>query len=249
MSFANQEILPFLGSWLRPLIGREPYNKKNVDEASKNALKAVSVLDEHLLVHTYLVGERITLADLFTAGLLSHGFKFFFDKKWREENTNVTRWYETVCNQPIYVDVAGKLTFIHEAIKNQPPKIEKQEKPKKEQPPKAQTKQKSKEVEEDDEEEEKPAPKPKHPLEALPKPTLALDDWKRKYSNEETREVALPWFWDNFNGEDYSLWKCDYKYNSELTQIFMTANLIGMQFPFCAEFYVRLTRADIESIW
>ena len=228
MSFANQEVLPALAGWFRPLVGRDPYNKKNVEEASQSALKAVSVLNEHLLVHTYLVGERITLADLFTAGLISRGFEFFFDKQWREESPNVTRWYETVCNQPIYSDITGKLDFIDEAIKNQPPKTEKQVKSKKEQAPKAQPKPKAKEVEEEEEEEEdKPAPKPKHPLEALPKATLVLDDWKRKYSNEET-EVALPWFWENFNAQEYSLWKCDYKYNGELTHTFMSANLVGM---------------------
>lgn len=244
MSFANHEVLPALGGWFRPLIGRDPYNKKSADEASKKALKAVSVLDEHLLVHTYLVGERVTLADLFTAGIISRGFQYFFDKQWRQENPNVTRWYETVCNQPIYSAVAGKLEFIDEAIKNQPPKTDKQEKPKKEQAPKAQPKPKAKEVEEEEEEEDKPAPKPKHPLEALPKPTLALDDWKRKYSNEETREVALPWFWENLNTEEYSLWKCDYKYNDELTQTFMTANLIGTLLPLQAAFPSRIYLDD-----
>ena len=230
MSYANQEILPALGGWFRPLIGLDPYNKKNVHDSSENALKAVSVLNEHLLVHTFLVGERMTLADLFAAGIVSRGFEFFFDKQWREQNPNVTRWYETICNQPIYSAVAGKLQFIDEAIKNQAPKTEKQEKPKKEQAPKAASKPKAKEVDEEGEEEDKPAPKSKHPLEALPKPTLALDEWKRTYSNEDTREKALPWFWENFNSEEYSLWKCDYKYNDELTQTFMTANLIGM-FP------------------
>lgn len=236
MSFANHEILPALEGWFRPLTGRDPYNKKSADEASKKALKAVSVLNEHLLVHTYLVGERVTLADLFTAGIIARGFQYFFDKQWRQENPNVTRWYETVCNQPFYSAVAGKLEFIDEAIKNQPPKTDKQEKSKKEQAPKAEPKPKAKEVEEEEEEEDKPTPKPKHPLEALPKPTLALDDWKRKYSNEETREVALPWFWENFNAEEYSLWKCDYKYNEELTQTFMTANLIGTLLPLQAAF-------------
>ncbi|MCJ1459257.1 hypothetical protein MMC28_009634 [Mycoblastus sanguinarius] len=228
MSYANHEVLGALGGWFRPLIGADPYNKKNVEESSKQALKAVKVLDEHLLVHTFLVGERITLADLFAAGCISRGFQFFFDKQWREAHPNVTRWYETVYNQPIYSAVVDKLEFIDEAIKNQPPKTEKQEKPKKEQAPKAAPKPKAKEVDDEEEaEEDKPAPKPKHPLEALPKPALALDEWKRQYSNEETREVALPWFWENFNAEEYSLWKCDYKYNEELTQTFMTANLIG----------------------
>lgn len=226
MSFANSEVLPPISNWFRPLIGRDPYNKKNVDDSMKAAVKAMKVLEEHLWVNTFLVGERISLADLFTASIVSRGFQYFFDKKWRKENPNITRWYETVYRQPIYATVAGELSFIDEAIKNQPPKKEKEEKPKKEQAPKAAPKPKKEEPEEE-EEEEKPAPKPKHPLEALPKPNFILDDWKRKYSNEDTRPVALPWFWENYTPEEYSLWKVDYKYNDELTQTFMTSNLIG----------------------
>ena len=227
MSFANSEILPQLSAWFRPLIGRDPFNKKTVEDSQKATLKAMSVLEEHLLVNTFLVGERITLADLFATSVASRGFQFVFDKKWRTEYPNVTRWYETIYNQPIYSAVVDKLSFIDEAIPNHPPKKEKEEKPKKEQAPKAAPKPKAKEVDEEEEEEDKPQPKPKHPLEALPKPTLVLDDWKRKYSNEETREVALPWFWENFNAEEYSIWRVDYKYNDELTMTFMTSNLIG----------------------
>ena len=128
MSYASMEILLPLSAAFRPIIGLDPFNKKNVDEAYKATMKAVSVLEEHLLVHTFLVGERITLADLYTAGMLSRGFEFFFDRKWCSENPNVTRWYETVYNQPIYSSVVGELKFIDEAIKNQPPK--KEEKPK-----------------------------------------------------------------------------------------------------------------------
>jgi len=78
---------------------------------------------------------------------------------------------------------------------------------------------KAKEVEEE-EEPAVEAPKAKHPLEALPKPTLPLDEWKRQYSNNDTPD-ALKWFWENYNPEEYSLWKVDYKYNDELTQVFM----------------------------
>jgi elongation factor 1-gamma len=53
-----------------------------------------------------------------------------------------------------------------------------------------------------------------------------LDEWKRQYSNNDTPD-ALKWFWENFKPEEYSLWKLDNKYNEELTQIFMTSNLIG----------------------
>lgn len=221
LSFANTEVLGPLGGWFRPILGRDPYNKKNVDDASKAALKAVHVFEEHLLTHTYLVGERLTLADLFAASILARGFQYFFDQKFRSENPNVTRWYETIYNTPSYSAVAPKFEFITEALKNVAPK--KEAAPKAEKPKAAP---KAKEVEE--EEEAPAAPKPKHPLESLPRATFVLDDLKRKYSNEETREVALPWFWENVNFEEYSLYKVDYKYNDELTLTFMTANLIGM---------------------
>ncbi|KAI9049501.1 hypothetical protein LZ554_006530 [Drepanopeziza brunnea f. sp. 'monogermtubi'] len=224
MSFFNSEVITSLAGWFRPLIGRDPYNKKLVDDSSKATLKAVSIVEEHLQDNTYLAGERITLADLFAAGVISRGFQYFFDKKFRSENPNVTRWYETVYNQPIYSAVVDKLSFIDEAIKNQAPK--KPEQAKKETAPKAAPKPKAKDVEDDEEEEAPAAPKPKHPLEALPKPTLVLDEWKRQYSNNDTPE-ALKWFWENFKADEYSLWKLDYKYNDELTQVFMTSNLIG----------------------
>lgn len=220
MSFANTEVLTALGGWFRPLIGRDPYNKKSVEDAQKATAKAVGALEDHFLVNTYLVGERLTLADLFAAGIISRGFQYFFDKEWRSNNPNVTRWFETVTNQSIYSDVAEKLEFIEKAIPNVAPKKEaapKAEKPKEAPKPKAA----------EAEEEAAPAPKPKHPLEALGRPTFVLDELKRKYSNEETREVALPWFWENANFEEYSLWRMDYKYNDELTMTFMTSNLIG----------------------
>ena len=228
MSFANTEILGTLGGWFRPLIGRDPYNKKNVEESQKGALKAVGVLEEYLLVNTYLVGERLTLADIFTVAIIARGFQYFFDKKWREEHPNVTRWYETVYNQPIYSEVAEPLAFIDEAIKNvppkkdTPPKAEKAEKPKKEA-----AKPKAKEVDEEEEDDTPAPPKAKHPIEALGRPEFVIDEWKRQYSNEETREVALPWFWKNAKFDEYSLYQVDYKYNDELTMTFMTSNLIG----------------------
>ena len=173
MSFANQEILTSLGGWFRPLIGRDPYNKKHVEDSKKATEQKVKVLEDHLLVNTYLVGERLTLADIFAASILGRGFQYFFDKEWRAQNHAVARWFETVTNQSIWTDVAGKFELIEKALPNQPPK--KEEKPKQEAPKKQE---KKKAAEEDDEEEdEKPAPKPKHPLEALPKPTFVLDDW------------------------------------------------------------------------
>jgi elongation factor 1-gamma len=219
ISYANSELLPTVGSWYRPLLGLDPYNKKNVEDAAKTALTNLAVLEKHLTAQTYLVGERLTLADIFASASISRAFATVLDKKFRSEHPAITRWYTTVINQSIYQAVVENPVLVEEAVKYTPPK--KEEKPKKE-APKAAPK-----AAEEEEDEPKPAPKPKHPLEALGKPTLVLDEWKRQYSNEDTRPVALPWFWQNYKPEEYSLWLVDYKYNNELKLTFMANNLIG----------------------
>ncbi|KIW96849.1 uncharacterized protein Z519_02240 [Cladophialophora bantiana CBS 173.52] len=226
MSFSNCEVLPNLSGWFRPLIGKDTYNKKMVDDHKKAALDAIHVLEQHFLAHTFLVGERITLADLYVTSQISRGFQYVLDKEWRAENPNTTRWFETVTNQPIWKAIVAEPIMIEEAVKYTPPKKE----PKPAKAPAAAPEKKAEkkpEKEEDEEDEPKPEVKAKHPLEALPKPTLILDDWKRKYSNEDTRSVALPWFWEHYKPEEYSLWRIDYKYNDELTMTFMSSNLIG----------------------
>lgn len=218
MSFFNTEVLPKIGAWVAPLTGAKPYNKKTVDDAAKEVARAIDAAEEHLTHHTYLVGERITLADLFSAGLLYRGFQYFFDKQWRQQHPAVTRWYETIVNQPIYTAVAEKLPFLDTPVlTNTPPKKAEQPKPAAPKPAAAKPA---------EEEEEPAAPKAKHPLESLPKASFPLDEWKRQYSNNDT-PVALKWFWENVPFDEYSIWKVAYKYNDELTLTFMSNNLIG----------------------
>lgn len=224
LSFANGELLTSFGAWFRPLLGLDGYNKKNVDDASKAALKKLSVLNTHLTHNTYFVGERITLADLFTASLLTRAFATVIDKKVRSDFPAVTRWYQTIIAQDAFKAVVPNPVLVDEAIKYNPPK--KEEKPKKEAAPAAAPPA------------EQPAEKkPKHPLETLGKPNFAIDEWKRIYSNDDT-PTALAWFWQNYNAEEFSLWKVDYKYNDELKLTFMANNLIGrFQFSFRGPFH------------
>lgn len=70
-------------------------------------------------------------------------------------------------------------------------------------------------------------PKQKDPFADMPKSTFNMDEFKRVYSNEDTAEKALPYFWKNFDKENLSIWFCEYKYPEELTQVFMTCNLIS----------------------
>jgi len=70
-------------------------------------------------------------------------------------------------------------------------------------------------------------PKQKDPFADMPKPSFNMDEFKRVYSNEDTASKAIPYFWKNFDNEHCSIWFCEYKYPEDLSQVFMTCNLIS----------------------
>ncbi|KAA8651180.1 hypothetical protein EYZ11_008954 [Aspergillus tanneri] len=126
MSFFNSEIIiPIVEQYL-PLVGIRPYNKEAVDNFGKMAQAAVDVVEEHLECKTFLVGEEITLADIFCAGIIAFGFQFFYGKAWRQANPNVSRWFEYIISQPIYSAVTEKFEFLEEPKMTNvaPPKYE-----------------------------------------------------------------------------------------------------------------------------
>lgn len=222
-SLANSDLLPSIAFVFRSLKGDKPYVKKLVDDVNKNLNGFVNVFEERLKNHTYLATENISLADILSATAFVRGFDYLFGTQWRKEHPAIVRWFKTVIASDILKNEFKDFQFIDEPLKYNPPKKEKKEQPKKKEEAKPAKK----------EEEKKPnnppvqEKKPKHPLELLGKPTFVLDEWKRKYSNEDTRPVALPWFWEHYNPEEFSLWKVEYKYNDELTLTFMSNNLIG----------------------
>ncbi|KAL3230534.1 Elongation factor 1-gamma 2 [Nakaseomyces bracarensis] len=216
-SFANSDYLMEMAKVFQPLQGVLPYNKKSVDAAWANVETMSAILEERLTHHTYLATEQLSLADLVSCACITRGFDFLFGKEWRAQHPAIVRWFNTVRDSEILKEEYKEFKFIEKMI-------ELPKKEKKEQPKKAEKKPAEKPAETAAPQQEK---KPKHPLEALGRSTFVLDEWKRKYSNEDTRPVALPWFWEHYNPEEYSLWKVEYKYNDELTMTFMSNNLVG----------------------
>merc|ERR1712154_271883 len=66
--------------------------------------------------------------------------------------------------------------------------------------------------------------------EKAPKAEKKKEPEKKKEKKEEPAADEIPsiaWFWEHFDHENYSIWRGDYKYNDELTMVFMSCNLIG----------------------
>jgi len=230
--YSESELRHFVAGWVNPTQGPvDGCNPGTVAKARECLMNHLSILDASLVHRTYLVGERVSLADLATCLTLLPAFKHVLDTNARSKLRHLTRWFNTIVHQDCVLPLVGELTLCtKEAQLVQPAK---KEKAKKEEKPKQEKKEKKeKPKKEEKKEEEEPlmvVEKKKDPLDALPKGTFDLEEWKRFYSNND-EDKSCEWFWKNFDAEHYSIWRGDYRYNEELTQIFMSCNLMGGMF-------------------
>lgn len=234
MSWADNEVLPASCTWVFPTMGIMQFNKSNTERAKEDIKVAFKCLNDHLLTRTFLVSERLSLADIAVACTMLNLFKNVLDPNTRKPFGNVTRWFTTVVNQPNVKAVIGAVALAEKMAEFDAKKFaefsgkgDKEAKPKKEKKPAAPKVEKKKESEEL--EEPKMPEKKKDPLDELPKGNFDMDEWKRFYSNNE-EDDSIKWFWEHLDSENYSIWRCDYKYQDELTMVFMSCNLIGGMF-------------------
>eukprot|EP00054_Salpingoeca_dolichothecata_P031508 m.263734 g.263734 ORF g.263734 m.263734 type:complete len:429 (+) comp27178_c0_seq1:189-1475(+) len=237
---ADNEIYPNSCTWVYPTFGIIQYNKTATEAAKESIKKVLAVLNDQLAPKTFLVGERVTLADISVACSLLQLYQQVLEPNFRKAYPHVNRWFTTCVNQPEFKGVLGEVKlatkmaqFDAKAWAETQAKLgggkggKKQEKKKTEKKP-AEKKQEKKKAAPAEPAAEAPK-KPKDPLKDLPKGTFDMDAFKRSYSNEETPQ-AIEHFWKNFDAENYSIWLANYKYNDELAMTFMSANLVGGMF-------------------
>jgi elongation factor 1-gamma len=250
--FAQTELLPAVCGWLFPSLSIMPFNKDQVSRARAETERALASLNEYLALRTYLVGEGVTLADIAVFATLIDLYKNLMDGETKKEFVNVNRWFDTLLNQvkvqealkkysyqfsycttPVKFDPA-KLKEVTAAPAGGTPASGKKDKKKEEKPKAAAPAKKEKEPEPQEEMDAAEAalaeePKSKDPLDQLPKGTFNMDDFKRFYSNNDV-DKSVPYFWEKFDPENYSIWLGEYKYNNELAKVFMSCNLITGMF-------------------
>ncbi|CAJ0939324.1 unnamed protein product, partial [Mesorhabditis belari] len=243
VQWGEANLLPNALGYVLPSVSAAHLDQKVLDLYKGEFFAQLAHLDKVLLKKTFLVGERLGLADISLALDLLPAFEHVLDAAARKEFVNVTRWFNTIVNQPQAKEVLGEVKLANSVAqfndadfkknaakvhKAAPTPAAKKEEKKKDQPKKKEEEPK----EEMDAAEEALAaePKSKDPFESLPKSSFVFDAFKRVYSNEDTATKAIPYFWDNFDAENCSIWRCDYKYNNELTLGFMSCNLIAGMF-------------------
>lgn len=248
LSLADNELLPAVHGWVFAFIGIIQFQKNNVERAKQDLKATLTALNSRLVHQTFLVGERLTLADIVVFATLLSAYEKVLDPSFRAPFGSLTRWFNTVLNQPQVKAVVKGFTMCAKVADIDPKKFaefqaktggaqqqqqqQKEPKEKKEKKPAPAKKEKEPEpVEEMDAAEAALAeePKSKDPFDAMPKGTFNFDDFKRCYSNEDEAK-SIPYFWEKFDPEHYSIWFGEYKYSEELTKVFMSCNLITGMF-------------------
>ena len=241
--------------WFYPVLGYIPFNAAATGKAKEDLARALGVLEKHLADKTYLVGHKISLADIAVVSALVYPFKFVADGKYRGAFPNVMRWFTTCVNQPSFEAVVGTVVLCEKEMtasgaavvpfkapaggKAAAPKGEKKEKaPKpaaaekpKEEKKKEEKKPKKKDDDDEDFDDTPVEKKEEHPFKIMDKEKPSpfnMDEWKRAYSNcGGDYKKAMAFFFEKFEPEGWSIYRGDYMYNEECKVLFMTGNLIG----------------------
>jgi len=184
---------------------------------------SLDTLNKHFANNTYLASNRVTIADLSLVFAILPLFTEIFDAGTRKSTNNVVRWFETVVNQPKFLEIFGDIHLLN--AKTPLPPV-----PKKQPAKKAAKKDADGNDEEPDEPEMDEAGEKLDMgyLSELPPSPFNLERWKTVYANTTpSRPEATNFFWQNFDPEGWSLYYYTYNFPDECTLDFKTANLFG----------------------
>merc|ERR1712113_965011 len=100
MEFCTHELEVPLCTWVFPIMGIMPEVPEATEQAKGDVKKALTVLNNHLLHSTFMVGHTISLADIAVCCSLVDGMKLVFDAEYRKQFGNLMRWFNHCLMQP-----------------------------------------------------------------------------------------------------------------------------------------------------
>jgi elongation factor 1-gamma len=113
--WAEGHLLPNVLAYVLPSISAAHFEASVVDHAKRELLAQLKQFNSILLHKTYLVGERLSIADVSVALDLLPAYQHVLDTGVRNGIVNVNRWFLTVVNQPAVKAVVGEVHLIEKA--------------------------------------------------------------------------------------------------------------------------------------
>ena len=211
-----------------PIFGWKKYCKESADKANNKVKDFMRTLDAQLKDKEFVLGNKITLADVTLFRELKYFFQLVFPKGLRDKVfPNVAKWFTKLSETEEVKKVYGKILLCNQPLKPYICEEKKEEK-------KHEEKKHEKKHEEKSEEPPKEKEKKKNPLDELPPSKLELETFKRAFLNNKDKEDAMNKFWEIYDPEGYSLWWVEYQnLPTECKILFRTSNSKGMFLQKC----------------
>merc|ERR1711939_1194537 len=87
--------------------GRMDKNFQVVKKAQADFENGLQRLEADLALRTFLVGDRLSLADVIISTILYYPMKFFMDAAYRRKYPNLTRYFSFVVSTPSFFKTVG----------------------------------------------------------------------------------------------------------------------------------------------
>ena len=212
-----------------PIFGWKQYDKELANRANEQIKEYMRTLDAQVKDKEFVMGSKLTLADVALFRELKYFFQLVFPKGLRDKVfPNATKWFQKMAETEEVKKVYGKILLCNQPLK---PFIKEEQKEKENKEKKGKNEPKK----EEEKKEEPPKEKKKvNPLDELPPSKLELETFKRAFLNNKDKEDAMNKFWEIYDPEGYSLWWVEYQnLPTECKVLFRTSNSKGMFLQKC----------------
>ena len=96
LEYFNLQVLPLVHELYGQVFASLPANQNKFVYALEELKKTVKVLDDQLKMRSFLVADRITLADVIICCQLDKAFRLLITADMRKKLCNLTRWFSHV---------------------------------------------------------------------------------------------------------------------------------------------------------
>uniref|UniRef100_A0A1B6FEA7 Alanine--tRNA ligase n=1 Tax=Cuerna arida TaxID=1464854 RepID=A0A1B6FEA7_9HEMI len=110
LSYTDNHIQPAVGSWVHPNAPVPPAT------ARVGMMSVLNYLNTILQTRTFLVGERVSLADIVVFAALLPAYVHVLDPDTRKPFINVNRWFNTILHQPQVLKVVGSVKLCEKPL-------------------------------------------------------------------------------------------------------------------------------------
>lgn len=230
LDFNTSTLEPACQVWILPVKGLLAWDGRAYAQAKKDVTASLKALDAVLKKQTYLVGERVTIADIAIATTLVDLMTDVMDKNFRKQIPNVNRWFDTIVHQAPCAHVFGAVKLAaSEKHAPKPAKKKGGDKQQQQQGKQKQQQQQGKKKGGQQQQQQPAQPKKKVHWSKAIKTKMILDAEKKQlFLKKPINPEFFNEIWDRFDYDNYSCWLSLYNYNSDnVGPYFMACNQLG----------------------